>query len=304
MVIGTIRRGWPLVQIGSEYPLNGEFDEPGDVVARARHENFPVASRLLPRDARQQLMAIYGFARLADDIGDEAQGDRLAQLDWLEAELELASSGRASHAVLRRLTPVLRRPGSDLAPYRCLIEANRMDQRVRRYDTFEDLVGYCMLSAAPVGRLVLSVFGAATPERMALSDNVCIGLQLVEHLQDVGEDARADRVYLPQVDLDRFGCTPGDLLGSSSGPALRNLVAMQAERALGLLVAGGPLARQLARRPGIAVAGFTAGGIAAVDAIARADYDVLSNLCRPRPLRLAARMVGVLAGPRRAEVPA
>jgi squalene synthase HpnC len=286
------------VQIGSKYPLNGKFDEPGDVVARARHENFPVASRLLPRHARKQLMAIYGFARLVDDVGDEAGGDRLAQLDWLEAELELASSGRATHPVLQRLSPVLRAPGADLEPYRSLIEANRMDQHVSRYDTFDDLTGYCMLSAAPVGRLVLSVFGAASPERIALSDQVCIGLQLVEHLQDVGEDARAGRIYLPQADLERFGCSEEDLLGTFSGPALRNLVAMEAERAVRLLDRGSPLACQLALRPRVAVAGFAAGGMAAVDAITLADYDVLASRCRPRPARLAARMIGVLAGAR------
>ena len=179
-----------MVQIGSGYPLNGSFEALGDVVARAAEENFPVASHLLPRRVRSQLLAIYGFARLADDIGDEAEGDRLAQLDWLEAELQLAASGEATHPVAQRLTPWLREGDADLEPFRCLIEANRMDQRVRRYDTFDELVGYCMLSAAPVGRLVLQVFGASTPERIALSDRVCIGLQIVEHLQDVSEDVR------------------------------------------------------------------------------------------------------------------
>jgi len=88
-----------VVQIGSGYPLNGSFEALGDVVARAAEENFPVASHLLPRRVRSQLLAIYGFARLADDIGDEAEGDRLAQLDWLEAELQLAASGEATHPV-------------------------------------------------------------------------------------------------------------------------------------------------------------------------------------------------------------
>ncbi|MFZ0170489.1 MAG: squalene synthase HpnC [Acidimicrobiales bacterium] len=278
-----------MVQIGSGYPLNGSFEALGDVVARAAEENFPVASHLLPRRVRSQLLAIYGFARLADDIGDEAEGDRLAQLDWLEAELQLAASGEATHPVAQRLTPWLREGDADLEPFRCLIEANRMDQRVRRYDTFDELVGYCMLSAAPVGRLVLQVFGASTPERIALSDRVCIGLQIVEHLQDVSEDAAHGRVYLPREDLDRFGCSEAELAAAAAGPALRRLIAMEAERARSLLAAGVDLGRQLSLRRRLAVAGFTAGGMAAIDSIRRADYDVLAVRCRPRPIRLATR---------------
>ena len=170
-------------------------------------ENFPVASRLLTGDVRASLMAIYGFARLTDDIGDEASGDRLAHLDWLEAELDRAAAGSATHPVMRQLTPVIRGLALSLEPFRDLIEANRMDQRVTRYRSFGDLVDYCMLSAAPVGRLVLAVFGVQTAERTALSDEVCIGLQVVEHLQDVGEDAGRGRIYLPTEDMERCGCT-------------------------------------------------------------------------------------------------
>jgi squalene synthase HpnC len=239
-------------------------------------------------------MAMYGFARLADDIGDEAEGDRLALLDWLEAELGLAASGHATHPVLQRLTPVLYETEVGLEPFRNLIRANRKDQCICRYDTFEDLVGYCMLSAAPVGRMVLHLFGSATLERVELSDRVCIGLQIVEHLQDVGEDASRGRVYLPQEDLDRFGCSEGDLLAGAASPALRGLIAMEAQRASSLLGAGIPLAQQLAFRPRIAVCGFAAGGMAAIDSIRRAGYDVLSTRCRPRSTRLATRALSAL----------
>jgi squalene synthase HpnC len=250
-----------------------------------------VASRLLGKRAREQLMAIYGFARLADDIGDEAEGDRLQLLDWLAAELELAATGEATHPVLQRLSPVISALGLQLDPYHCLIEANRMDQRVSSYETFDDLVGYCMLSAAPVGRLVLAVFGVCTPERIALSDQVCIGLQVVEHLQDVGEDARRGRVYLPRADLVRSGCREGDLLDASSSPALRSVVAAQAARARALLAAGVPLARTLGWRERVAVCGFSAGGLAALDSVGRAGCDVLATQCRPRPRTFARRAV-------------
>jgi len=283
-----------MVAIESGHSLRGQFYAPAEVIAKAQSENFPVASHLLPREVRERLMAVYGFARLTDDLGDEAEGDRLALLDWLETELDRAAAGNAEHAVMQRLTPVIRGLDLSLDPFRCLIEANRMDQRVSRYRKFEDLVEYCMLSAAPVGRLVLAVFGASTPERIVLSDKVCIGLQLVEHLQDVGEDAGRGRIYLPLEDMERFGCAEADLLGSCSSTALRGLVAMEVIRARGLLAAGVPLAASLPVRPRVAVAGFVAGGIAALDSIGRAENDVLSTSCRPRKLGFVRRVFSTL----------
>jgi squalene synthase HpnC len=239
-------------------------------------------------------MAIYGFARLADDIGDEAEGDRLELLDWLEVELERAAAGAASHPVMQRLSPVISALGLQLDPFRSLIEANRMDQCVKRYETFDDLVGYCMLSAAPVGRLVLAVFGASTPDRIALSDRVCIGLQIVEHIQDVGEDARRDRVYLPTEDLVRWNCDESDLLASSSTPAVRSVVFEEAGRARALLGSAIPLARTLGVRARIAVCGFAAGGLAALDSVDVAGGDVLATQCRPRPTTFARRAVAAV----------
>ena len=151
-----------------------------------------------------------------------------------------------------------------------------------------------MLSAAPVGRLVLEVFGASTAERIALSDRVCIGLQVVEHLQDVGEDAGNGRIYLPLEDLARFGCREDDLLANSSGPALRGLVAMEVARARALLADAVPLAATLAFRPRVAVAGFAGGGLAALDSIARAGNDVLGTRCRPSKPGLARRALAAL----------
>ncbi len=289
-----------MVSTPSRSPKYPEVPDAAAVFAQAPAENFPVASRFLPRHVRQHLFAIYGFARLTDDIGDEAPGDRRALLDWLEADLERAATGSPTHPVLRRLAPSLREADLPLQPFRDLIEANRRDQVVHRYETFDDLVGYCMLSAAPVGRLVLAVFEAATPERIARSDDVCVALQVVEHLQDVGEDVGQDRVYLPRQDLAAEGCSTADLRAAHASPALRRVVAREAGRARALLASGPALAASLPLRPRLAVAGFTAGGHAALDAIRRADHDVLGVTCRPRPARFALRVVEALAGwPRR-----
>jgi squalene synthase HpnC len=260
--------------------INSFFGARDEFTIKASRENFPVASRLLPREVRSRLMAIYGFARLTDDIGDEADGDRLALLDWLDDELTLAAEGRAIHPVFQRLTPVMVDLNLSLEPFRNLIEANRVDQRVTRYESFDDLVDYCMLSAAPVGRLVLAVFNVATPERTEWSDQVCIALQLVEHLQDIGEDAHNGRIYMPLSDLREFGVAEDDLLAVSANEALRALVAKETTRTRELLAAGVPLASSLPWRARLAVTGFVGGGLAAADAIERAGYDVLAVACR------------------------
>jgi squalene synthase HpnC len=277
---------------------------PGAVMARAARENFPVASRLLPRDTRGHLLAIYGFARLVDDIGDEATGDRVALLDWLEGEVDRVDAGTPTHPLMRRLVPTVRRFEIPREPFHRLIAANRQDQEVRMYATFDDLAAYCELSANPVGHLVLYVLRAATPERMALSDSVCTGLQLVEHWQDVAEDLTRGRVYLPQEDLTRFGCSREDLGASRPSRAFRRLMAFEVGRARSLLDEGAPLARELGGRAGFAVAAFVAGGRSALDAIARAGYDVLSVRPRPSRARRAWTLVRTLAGLRSSRQPA
>jgi squalene synthase HpnC len=266
------------------------------VMARAQTENFPVASRVLPRRVRSHLLALYGFARLVDELGDSAGGDRLAALDWLEAELDRAFEGRARHPLLVRLQPTLRDCELPRGPFLRLIEANRVDQRVSRYATWEELRAYCALSADPVGELVLGVLGAATPERVALSDAICTALQLTEHLQDVAEDLARGRVYLPGEDLARFGCTIEQLSAPHAGGPLRELLAFEVARARGLLAEGAPLIGELRGRERIALAGFVAGGRAALDAIERAGYDVLAGPPRAGTARRLLALAATLAG--------
>ncbi len=284
-------------------PQCPELPAARSIYVQAGSENFPVASRLLPAAVRVDLMAIYGFARLTDDVGDVAGGDRLAQLAQLEHELERAARGEASHPVMQRVGATIAARRLPLEPFFDLIEANRQDQVVRRYETFDDLVGYCRLSANPVGRLVLEIFGAATPERVALSDDVCTGLQVVEHLQDVAEDLLQDRIYLPLADLRAEGCEEADLADPKAGPALRRVVALEAARARRLLFSGVPLAASLPLRPRAAVAAFAAGGMAALDDIGAAGFDVLARRCRPRPRRFAARFALALLAPHGTRAP-
>jgi len=259
------------------------------VMARAESENFPVASRVLPRRLRSHLLAIYGFARLVDELGDSAPGDRLGVLDWLEEELDRAYAGRAEHPLLVRLEPTLRECSLPREPFARLIEANRTDQRVSRYESWEELRGYCALSADPVGELVLCVFGLATPARITLSDSICTALQLAEHCQDVAEDFAAGRVYLPGEDLARFGASTSEIAALSAGEPLRQVLAFEVARARGLLRAGAPLIDDLHGRAKLAVAAFVAGGRSALKAIERAGFDVLAGPPRvTRAERLSA----------------
>jgi squalene synthase HpnC len=279
----------------------GEQRHSQAVLDKAAHENFPVAPFFVPRAWRTDLMAVYGYARLVDDIGDgdlppggadaELLGldraradDRLALLDAFEADLRRVFDGSAGpagaaeeprHPLLRALRPTVRRHRLTLEPFLALIEANRQDQRVRRYATYTDLLGYCALSANPVGRLVLAITGTTSPERVRRSDAVCTALQIVEHVQDVAEDLRRDRIYLPAEDMRRFGVTEADLAAPTGGAPVRALVAYEAERAGDLLNEGTPLVGSVHGRLKLLLAGFVAGGRAALRAVADAGHDVL-----------------------------
>jgi squalene synthase HpnC len=275
-------------------------------VARASEENFPVALRVLPRTVRTHLFAIYAFARLTDDLGDEGDAtpaERLDALDRLDADLDRLFANPPGAApedpVVARLGPTVRACSLSDEPFRRLVEANRIDQRVTRYATWDQLRDYCAYSADPVGRLVLGVFGASTTRRDALSDDVCTALQLVEHLQDVGEDHARGRVYVPAEDLERFGCPDADLGDPVASPALRRVVLYESDRARVLLRSGVALVADLSGSARLAVAGFVAGGLATLDSFAAAGHDVLSAKRRPRPSVIARHAAGVCAAARR-----
>ena len=258
--------------------------EPAEVAVRARTENFPVASLLFPRALRPHLRAVYGFARLVDILGDEAEGDRLALLDRLEQEVEACYEGEPTWPVMRQLQPTIREFDLPREPFRRLIEANRMDQRISEYETWADLKGYCVHSADPVGRLVLGLLRLADDEGLvAASDAVCTGLQLVNFLQDVPRDLALGRIYLPAEDRRRFGVT---VLDRPNEP-LTALLRFEAERARTLLAAGQTLRERIGGRIGRAVGLFARGGLAALAVLEEAGWDVFTQRPRPSRLRLA-----------------
>ncbi len=282
-----------------------QFADTDAIMARSGGENFPVALRPLPRRLRHHLGAIYGYARLVDNLGDEYPGDRSAALDWLERQIDDLYAGSPRHAVFCRLAATVRDFDIPRTPFDGLLAANRLDQTKSSYADWGELLAYCELSANPVGHLVLAVFEAATPDRVAASDAVCSGLQVLEHLQDVAEDAAAGRIYLPVDDMERFGCTPADLAAEVAGESLQELVAFEAARARDMLEGGRALVASLRGYARLAIAGFVAGGLAGLDAIEAAGFEVLSTTRQAGTVRLLRRFVPLYLGAvlRRRSVP-
>jgi squalene synthase HpnC len=277
-----------------------------EVAANASGENFPVALRLLPERYRRHLTALYCFARLTDDLGDEAreadgpgQADadlRLGLLDELTADVHRIYEGKTPDApVMQQMAVTVTECEVPARPLLDLIQANRQDQQVTRYATFAELGRYCELSANPVGQIVLCIFDAATPERIELSDRICTALQLAEHWQDVAEDLARGRIYLPADDLARFGVTEADLAEPAAGPGVRDLMRFETDRARQLMDQGAPLVGTLRGAARLAVAGYLAGGRAALAAIRAQQYDVLSATARPRKPRMAVELAKAYA---------
>ena len=264
------------------------------VSKRARGENFPVASLAFPRDLRPHIRALYAYARLVDILGDELEGGpeaRLAALDELEQEVDGAYRGVATWPVLVEVQPTIREFDLPREPFLRLIEANRMDQRISEYESWDDVKQYCVHSADPCGRLVLGVLRRlGDAAAVALSDDVCTGLQLVNFLQDVPRDRALGRVYLPAEDRRRFEVTELD----RPNQPLRRLLEFEAERARRLLGSGAELGRRLGGRTGRAVTAFSGGGLAAIEALERADFDVFSGRPKPSRARLARTAIGAL----------
>jgi squalene synthase HpnC len=260
-----------------------------------------VAFLLASRDVREDMAAVYGFCRRTDDIGDEGHlppHGRLRALDGWEEDTLRAWGGTPDDPRLRALARAVGRRGLSREPFLRLIEANRMDQRRSRWDTYEELLEYCRHSATPVGRMVLEVLGYRDEMRGGLADATCIGLQLVNFWQDVARDLRdRDRVYLPQEDMDRFGVAEADLRRPRAGRHVRDLLAFEVDRARGWLEAGAGLYRLVPPRVALDIRMFSAGGLALCDAIARQGHDTLAR--RPAPgargrARIAADTVGRL----------
>ncbi len=262
-------------------------------LAQSHYENFTVVSRLFPRHLHQHLCNVYAYCRWADDLADEAGGESLSLLDWWERQLDelFASSGTpqrafpaARHPVFIALAETVREYDLPKQPLADLLAAFRRDQVQKRYETFGELMTYCMRSANPVGRIVLAL-GRCLDERNAhLSDTICTALQLANFCQDVRRDFERGRIYLPLDLCRRFGWSEDDFAAGQCDDRFRELLTHLVDQADIWLLAGWPLVQHVPADLRLPIRVFIEGGQAILAAIRRARYDVWSR--RPTVGRL------------------
>lgn len=265
-------------------------------LAKNHYENFTVVSWFFPKALRPSMFSIYAFCRRTDDLGDEAEGDRLQLLDQWEADLRRCYDGTPEDPALIALQRTIIRHEIPPDPFLKLIQANRMDQLSKRYPTFQDVLHYCEHSANPVGHMVLFLFGYHDAERRRLADMTCTALQLANFWQDVRRDHAMGRIYLPLDDMKRFGYTEQMLQAAELGTGFRELMAFEVERTRGLFAGGARLVNLVESELRLDLKLFTAGGLAVLDAIERQEYDVLSRRPVVSKARKARLAMSALAG--------
>jgi phytoene synthase len=235
----------------------------------------------MPARLRRPVTVIYAFARSADDFADEGDhpaATRLAWLDGYRAELDRIERGEPPEAPLFvRVAGIVREWRLPLQPFRDLLDAFSQDVVKARYGDFAEVMDYCRRSANPIGRLLLHLYGRATPENLARSDAVCSALQLINFWQDVEIDWRKDRVYLPQEDLARFGITEAQIAAGETGEPWRALMDFEVRRARAMLLSGAPLARDLPGRVGWELRMVVQGGLRILEKIERVRGDVFRH---------------------------
>ena len=295
---GSQAPGWqalpPEYAIPAVAPSLAEAHRYCECLARSHYENFAVATWFLPSRLRRHFYSVYAYCRISDDLGDEV-GDpqhALELLDLWEGELNACYAGRPRHPVFVALAETVRACDIPRQPFADLLSAFRQDQRVSRYETFDDVLGYCRYSANPVGHLVLYVCGYRDPERQQLSDCTCSALQLANFWQDVAVDYGKGRIYLPLEDMRRFGVSQEDIAHGRATPQFLELMRFQVERARQWFQRGLPLAGKVDADLAVDIELFSRGGLEILQAIERQGYDVLSRrpiISRRRKLALVAR---------------
>lgn len=251
-------------------------------LTKAHYENFPVGSVLMPASVQPAIHSLYAFMRTADDFSDENrktgdEGERLAWLASWDRMLEECVEGRAQHPIFIALHKTLREYQLPVQWLKDLLQAFTMDITVNRYETYEDVVGYCRYSANPVGRLILTLCGYRDEKLYELSDAICSGLQLANHWQDVAVDLKKDRVYLPQADLRSHQVTLEQLKAGEVSENFKRLMALEVGRAKQLFATGQPLPELVGGRLRWELRFTWQGGVRILEKIEAVNYDVFQH---------------------------
>lgn len=263
-------------------------------LARTHYENFSVATWFLPKRLRQHFFNLYAYCRISDDLGDETGNPAasLQLLDQWESELNACYEGTPKHPVFVALAGTVREFEIPKREFSDLLTAFRQDQTVTRYETFDDLLGYCHYSANPVGHLVLYLCGYRDAERQQLSDFTCTALQLANFWQDVSVDYGKGRIYLPLESLRRFRVSEADIANKNNSPEFCELMRFEVQRAREWFDRGLPLVDKVSRELAIDIELFSRGGQEILNAIEQQDFAVLGRrpaISKPRKLVLVAR---------------
>jgi squalene synthase HpnC len=248
-------------------------------LTRTHYENFSVASLLLPRRLLPHFHAIYAYCRTADDLADESGSDARALdlLAWWREELRLCYAGTPRHPVMVALRPTIQRFKIPTTPFLDLLTAFEQDQRIKRYRTFDEVLGYCRNSANPVGHLVLYLCECFDAERAALSDAICTGLQLANFWQDVARDHDIGRIYLPEEDRRRFGVSEDDIALRRCTPGFVQLMHFEVQRTRRWFHDGERLFALLPKEIAPDIELFQRGGLAILRKIEDCGYNVLAR---------------------------
>lgn len=268
-----------------------------EALAAEHYENFPVGSLLVPRRLRRHVHRIYAFARIADDIADERR-DATLLAGYRTSFLAHRRGVAGDVPLFVDLDATIEQLDLPEELFTALLDAFAQDLEVTRYRSDEELFDYCRRSADPVGRLVLRVFGYRDEELDRLSDRICTGLQLLNHLQDLGSDLRErDRVYFPQADLERFGVREEDLIAASATPGVRALVAYWLDRTVTMFAEGWPLMTRVRGRLRLELRAIVGSACRVVRRIRACDHDVLGGAVRvSKAERVAAVARAMLPG--------
>ena len=258
-----------------------------ETIARSHYENFPVASRFIPKEMRRYVWTIYAFARIADDYADEpgfTLAERIDNLNQWEQYLDECYNGNPTHRVFAALAETVERFQIPCELFQNLLAAFRADVTVRRYETFEDVLTYCRNSANPIGRILLLLLNYRSEVMMQLSDSICTALQLTNFLQDVSVDLQKDRIYLPLEDMEEFDYREEDLINQNMNDHFCSLIAFQVQRTAELFVKGKPLLTLVGKDLSRELKLTWNGGTRILQKIHDLNYDVLTK--RPTLTRL------------------
>jgi squalene synthase HpnC len=294
----SIPLGWNALpesyRIPAAAPSLAEAQAYCERLAKTHYENFSVATWFLPSRLRQHFYNVYAYCRISDDLGDEVGNAQqsLELLDQWEAELNACYNGEPRHPVFVALRETVQQCGIPKHEFSDLLVAFRQDQTVTRFETFNDVLGYCRYSANPVGHLVLYLCGYSDAERQQLSDYTCTALQLANFWQDVYVDYGKRRIYLPLEDLRRFGVSQEYIAQRRATPQFLELMKFEVERAREWFAKGLPLVKIVSKELAIDLELFSRGGQEILNAIERQGFDVLKSrpvISKSRKLLLVAR---------------